>query len=171
MSRSDGAVAGLISVEMRAALGGVVDWRVSYPVAASDIRRWAIAVYHPSPPPVRFTGDGPGLIAPEEFNPFAWAVAEQMVPAIAPLPRDPDKMEKALGVTGPGLTFQINGGSEVVYGEPIRTGDVIRSETRLQEYAEKASRMGPMLVTVTEVEWTNQDGARVLLGHNTAIRY
>lgn len=161
----------LISAEMRTALGGVVDWRVSFPVAASDIRRWAVAVYYPSPPPDRFRGEGSHLVAPEEFNPFAWAVADEMVPAVATSQRGADRLEKALGITGPGLTFQINGGSEVAYGAPIRPGDVIRSETRLHSYAEKTGRLGPMLVTVTEVEWTNQDRARVLLGHNTAIRY
>ncbi|MFJ9390817.1 MaoC family dehydratase N-terminal domain-containing protein [Nocardioides sp. NPDC101246] len=161
----------LISEQMRAAVGGIVDWRVSFPVAASDIRRWAIAVYHPEPPPRRFLDDGPGLIAPEELNPFAWAVADQMTPAVAPGLRDTDKPEKALGIIGPGLTHQLNGGSEVTYGAPIRSGDVIRAETRLHAYRERAGRMGPMLITVFEVEWTNQDGARVKLGHDTSIRY
>lgn len=163
----------LITPEMRSAIGSVVDWRVSFPVAPSDIRRWAIAVYYPEPPPARFVRppDGEDLIAPEELNPFAWVVAEQMVPAVAPELRDTDKTEKALGITGPGLRNQINGGSEVVYGAPIRAGDVIRSETRLHEYREKRGRMGAMLITVTEVEWTNQDGARVKLGHDTSIRY
>jgi hypothetical protein len=161
----------LISAQMRAAIGGVVDWRVSFPVAASDIRRWAIAVYYPEPPPARYRGDGPDLIAPEELNPFAWAVADQMVPAVAPELRDTDKPEKAIGIVGPGLTHQVNGGSEVAYGAPIRPGDVIRSQTRLHEYRERSGRMGPMLITVFEVEWTNQDGARVKLGHDTSIRY
>ena len=162
----------LITEQMRASLGAVADWRVSFPVAASDIRRWAIAVYYPDPPPARFVVPGGGLlVAPEEFNPFAWIVADRMVPAVAPLQRDTDRLEKAIGIAGPGLRHQINGGSEVVYGAPIRAGDVIRSETRLHSYREKAGRMGPMLVTVTEVEWTNQDGARVKLGHDTSIRY
>lgn len=161
----------LISEQMRAAVGGVVDWRVSFPVAASDIRRWAIAVYYPERPPQRYLYDGPDLIAPEELNPFAWVVADQMVPAIAPEPRDTDKPEKAIGIPGPGLAHQVNGGSEVTYGVPIRPGDVIRSDTRLHEYREREGRMGPMLITVFEVEWTNQDGARVKLGHDTSIRY
>ncbi|MGV9869816.1 FAS1-like dehydratase domain-containing protein [Rhodococcus koreensis] len=162
----------LVSEQMRASLGAVADWRVSFPVAASDIRRWAIAVYYPDPPPARFVAPGGGLlVAPEEFNPFAWIVADRMVPAVAPLLRDTDRLEKAIGIAGPGLRHQINGGSEVVYGAPVRPGDVIRSETRLHSYREKTGRMGPMLVTVTEVEWTNQDGARVKLGHDTSIRY
>lgn len=160
----------LISDEMRAAVGSLVDWRVSFPVSASDIRKWAIAVYYPEPPPARYRGKG-DLDAPEEFNPFAWAVAEQMEPAVAPLLRDTDKLERAVGITGPGLRNQVNGGTDATYGAPIRAGDVIRSETRLQEYREKRGRMGPMLITILEHEWTNQDGERVLLGHQVAIRY
>lgn len=163
----------LITTEMAAAVGSVVDWRVSFPVAASDIRRWAIAVYYPDPPPARFISptEGEELIAPEELNPFGWIVAEQMTPVIAQELRDTDKTEKALGIAGPGLRNQINGGSDVIYGAPIRVGDVIRSETRLHEYREKQGRMGAMLITVTRVEWTNQHGERVKLGHDTSIRY
>ncbi len=154
--------------EMRAAVGSTVDWRVSYPVSASDIRRWAIAVYYPDPPPRQYVD---AELAPEEFNPFAWAVAEQMQPAIAPLLRDTDKTEKAIGITGPGLTHQVNGGTDVTYGVPMRPGDVIRSQTRLLEYREREGRMGLMLITILESEWTNQHGDRVQLGRQTAIRY
>ncbi|MFJ3667428.1 MaoC family dehydratase N-terminal domain-containing protein [Streptomyces sp. NPDC090106] len=163
----------LVSAEMAAAVGSVTDWRVSFPVAVSDIRRWAIAVYYPDPPPERFreeTAPG-GLLAPEEFNPFAWAVASRREPLVPPGPRDTDWTEKALGIAGPGLRHQVNGGIEVAYGAPIRSGDVIRSETRLVSYAEKAGRMGPMLVSVTESVWTNQDGERVRVERQTAIRY
>lgn len=161
---------------MRTAIGSVVDWRVSFPVSESDIRRWAVAVYYPEPPPQRYvdpasaTATG-GIVAPDEFNPFAWLVAEERQPAIAPMVRDTDKMEKAIGIRGPGLAHQINGGSAVRYGAPIRPGDVVRSHTRLLEYREREGRMGLMLITVTEVEWTNQHGDRIRLGHETSIRY
>lgn len=162
-----------ISDEMRATVGAVVDWRVSYPVAVSDIRRWAIAVYYPDDPPRVFWDERVpgGIVAPEEFNPFAWMVAESMRPAIAPGKRDPDRLEKAIGVAGPGLRHQINGGSAVRYGVPMRPGDIIRSETRLKEYREREGRLGRMLITVTEVVWTNQNEERVSTCVNTAIRY
>ncbi|UGQ11129.1 MaoC family dehydratase N-terminal domain-containing protein [Yinghuangia sp. ASG 101] len=164
---------GLISAEMAAAVGSVVDWKVSYPVAASDIRRWAIAVHYPDPPPRRFCAETTpgGITAPEEFNPFAWMAAAQREPVVAPELRDTDRMEKAIGIAGPGLRNQVNGGTEVTYGVPIRPGDVIRSETRLVSYAEKTGRMGPMLVSVTESVWTNQDGERVQVERQTALRY
>ena len=44
----------VISAAMRAAVGTELSRAVSYPVSASDIRRWAVAVYYPAEPPERF---------------------------------------------------------------------------------------------------------------------
>ncbi|MDQ7909357.1 MaoC family dehydratase N-terminal domain-containing protein [Phytohabitans sp. ZYX-F-186] len=166
-----------VSDRMRAALGEVVDWRVSFPISASDIRRWAVAVYYPEDPPREFWDadfadrERGGIAAPAEFNPFAWLVADQMKPAIRPERRDPDRLEKAIGIPGPGLRHQINGGTEAVYGVPMRPADVITSVTRLGEYRERTGRLGRMLITVTEVAWTNQRGETVRTGRDTSIRY
>jgi N-terminal half of MaoC dehydratase len=166
-----------ISADMRAAVGRAVDWRVSYPVSESDIRRWAVAVYYPRQPPREFWDAEyarerfGGILAPEEFNPFAWMAADQMVPAIAPELRDTDKPEKAVGIAGPGLRNQVNGGSEVAYGARMRPGDVIRSESRIKEYRERSGRLGLMLITLTEVVWTNQRGEHVRTSIDTSIRY
>lgn len=43
-----------VSAAMRDAVGRQVGRRVSFPVAESDIRRWAIAVYYPPEPPRQF---------------------------------------------------------------------------------------------------------------------
>jgi hypothetical protein len=166
-----------ITAQMRAAIGQVVDWRVSFPVSESDIRRWAVAVYYPDQPPRRFWDADyaqrryRGVQAPEEFNPFAWLAASQTTPVIAPGLRDPDKLEKAIGIAGPGLRHQVNGGSETSYGAPMRPGDVIRSETRLKEYRERRGRLGLMLITLTEATWTNQRGEHVRTSIDTSIRY
>jgi len=68
-----------ISEEMRAAIGGVHSDRRSMPIAVSDIRKWAQAVYYPEAPPREYwdeeyaaTTPAGGIVAPEEFNPFAW---------------------------------------------------------------------------------------------------
>src|SRR3954447_6358297 len=61
----------LVGLELRSA--------TSFPITDSDIRRWAIAVYYPEPAPRLFwdaayaagTVHG-GIVAPEDFNPFAW---------------------------------------------------------------------------------------------------
>jgi MaoC dehydratase-like protein len=163
-----------ISPEMHAAIGTELIRKVSHPVTDSDIRRWAIAVYWPEPAPERYlrAGDGP-LVAPEEFNPFAWTLAESATnPAAVPTNGlDADFPEKRMGLTGPGLKFQLNGGIEAEYGEPIRVGDTITSVDRLASYAERDGRLGRMLFTVFEDTWTNQHGQLVKRGRNTLIRY
>src|SRR5580658_1878790 len=97
--------------------------RHSPPIAASDIRRWAIATYWPeTPPPIywdeayaRTTRWG-GVIAPPDFNPFAWPVRRPAAAATAP------------GETGLRLTT-MNGGQTDSYGAPMRPGDVITARS------------------------------------------
>jgi hypothetical protein len=167
-----------ISDQMLAAVGSELERRVSYPIAASDIRRWAIAVYYPEEPPRLFwdeeyaarTRHG-GIVAPEDFNPFAWMSAE---PAGVPPRRgghDPNITEKRLGVPSPGLKFQLNGGMICEYGVRMYPGDVITSVNRLGGYHERDGRLGRMLFTVMSSTWTNQDGDVVKTLDNTLIRY
>jgi hypothetical protein len=166
---------GLISAGMAGAVGRTLSRRTSFPVAESDIRRWAIAVYWPDPPPRSFwdaeyaagTRHG-GIVAPQEFNPFAWMVAESDAP---PVTDDSDRFERMLGVEGPGLAFELNGGRAAEYGARIRPGDVITAVNRLAGYTEKTGRLGRMLFTSTEETWTNQSGALVVHSQMTSIRY
>ncbi|WP_211221755.1 FAS1-like dehydratase domain-containing protein [Granulicoccus phenolivorans] len=166
-----------ISEAMRAVVGRLAEWRVSFPVNESDIRRWAIATYYPSPPPREYLdaefaeAERGGYVAPDEFNPFAWLLADHSVPLITPKHRDPDRVEKALGIRGPGLSVQLNGGTAATYGVPMRVGDVIRSELRVIGYRERAGRHGLMLFTLSEQVWTNQRGDHVRSEINTSIRY
>jgi hypothetical protein len=168
----------LISDEMRAAIGTTMGRRVSYPVSASDIRRWAVAVYWPEEPPRRFWDAGyaqgtrhGGIVAPEEFNPFAWMVAEKEETKLEIEPNDTDRTEKVLGITGPGLKFQLNGGMQVDYGVPMRPGDIIAAVTSLADYSQREGRLGPMLMTVSLDTWTNQNGETVKESRMTLIRY
>ena len=158
-----------VSDAMRGALGNLLTRRVSYPVTDSDIRRWALAVYWPQRPPRRFIE---GILAPEDFNPFAWAVAASESPGRTTGDQtSSDRTEQLAGVPGPGLDFMLNGGAEAEYSLPIRPGDVITSENRLDSYSEREGRLGLMLFTITEDIWTNQDGAVVKRSRNTLIRY
>ena len=168
-------VEGHISAAMRDAVGRPLARRVSFPVAESDIRRWAIAVYYPAEPPRRFWDEAyarstrlGGIVAPEDFNPFAWMAAEKDEQRNED---GPDRTEAALGIPGPGLKYQLNGGMEVDYGTRVRPGDVITSVTRLAGYRERAGRLGLMLFTTTEDTWTNGDGALVKKTRMTLIRY
>jgi hypothetical protein len=165
-----------ISAAMRDAVGRQLSRKVSFPVAESDIRRWALAVYYPADPPRLFwdadyaksTRHG-GIIAPEDFNPFAWMSAQ--TEAANPGGDGPDRTEAVLGIDGPGLKNQLNGGIEVEYGARIRPGDTITSVTRLAGYSERAGRLGLMLFTTTEDTWTNADGDLVKTTKITLIRY
>ncbi len=170
-----------ISDEMKGALGTRLSRSVSYPVSASDIRRWAMAVYWPAEPPKLFIDEAyakgthhGGIVAPEEFNPFAWMAAETETAEASEGPldgNDTDRLEKSIGITGPGLEFQLNGGMAVDYGVRMRPGDVITSESRLAEYTEREGRLGLMLFTTTEDTWTNQNDEIVKRTRMTLIRY
>lgn len=150
----------LITAEMRAAVGREIGRYVSFPVSESDIRKWAVAVYWPDRPPPHFwdraaaAGSGHGtIVAPEEFNPFAWMLAEGDEPWIG---AGPDHVERLLGLARPGLTHAVNGGLETEYGVRMRPGDVITSVQTLAAYEEHQGRQGPMLFKITDDTWTNQ---------------
>lgn len=170
-----------ITSEMRALVGREFGTpRQSMPIALSDIRKWASAVYYPEMPPPLFwdeeyaktTAYG-GVVAPEEFNPFAWFTASG--PVMAPTFQGPIRdsgPEAAFGVAAPETTFILNGGSEVAYGVRMRPGDIISSgRTKVVEYKERPSRLGLMLLTTTESTWTNQKGEMVKVSRGTGIRY
>jgi acyl dehydratase len=170
-----------ISQEMRSAIGTVTAQRVSYPVSESDIRKWAIAVYYPGPPPARFIDPAAaeksrygGIVAPEEFNAFAWAAAAETTYGVADAELDgnnPGRTELALGLTPPDVHYMLNGGMSVEYGVPVRPGDVLTSTTRLAEYTERPGRLGLMLFTTSEDTVTNQNDEVVRRTRMTLIRY
>ena len=167
--------------EMRALVGreyGAV--QRSLPIALSDIRRWAAAIYWPEAPPRLFwdesyaasTSHG-GVVAPEEFNPFAWFTAEG--PNLPPSYEGPVasiELEREFGVEPPATKFIMNGGIEYEHGVRMRPGDVIEwGPSKLVEYRERSTRLGLMLFTITENTWTNQKGERVRVTRSTGIRY
>jgi N-terminal half of MaoC dehydratase len=167
-----------ITPEMRKAVGSELSRMVSYPVSESDIRKWAAAVYYPEEPPARFwdaeaagRSRAGGITAPEDFNPFAWMRAEPKGVKRDSAATDADSTERALGIEGPHLMNQLNGGVSVEYGVPIRPGDVITSVTRLGEYTERVGSLGLMLFTPLETTWTNQGDEVVKQSRLVLIRY
>ena len=137
----------------------------SLPVDANDIRRWAQAIWYPEPPPadqfdVAVAADGPwrGLVAPRDFNPYAWH--PDFHPEAYPWMRG---MGSEPGRRG------LNGGQRTWYGEPIRPGDVITSEVTLIDAYEKDGRIGTMLFLVDQARWTNQRGELVRISQRTTI--
>jgi hypothetical protein len=166
-----------VSAAMRGAIGSRISRRVSFPVSASDIRKWAIAVYYPHRPPRRYWDHdyvdsilGGRLVAPQEFNPFAWLTADPS--GFSETDKlDADILEKALGIPGPGLTRQLNGGLDVEYLGEIAEGDVVTAVRVLDDYRERDGRLGRMLFTTVRETWTNQLGTTVQVRLQTGIRY
>lgn len=158
----------LVSPDMIERKGVWGDERVSPPIAHSDIRKWAIAVYWPETPPRIFWDEEyaastrwGGIIAPPDFNPFAWPIVEPKAkPAVAAA--DKPKGRKLRGM---------NGGQVETYGVPMRPGDVITARNRLRDWEERDTRLGQTLFTYSETEWHNQDGELVKRRVSTAIRY
>ncbi|MFE5700981.1 MaoC family dehydratase N-terminal domain-containing protein [Rhodococcus koreensis] len=171
-------VSSYVTPEMQGAVGHVYQRLVSFPVSESDIRRWAIAVYYPSTPPREFwdakyangTRHG-GIVAPHEFNPFAWMTA---LPERRPALTDAEAIhesETLLGIEPPALTRGLNGGLEVEYHMRIRPDDVITSATKVASHNEREGRLGKMLISRTESTWTNQRDELVKRSCFTLIRY
>jgi len=112
------------------------------------------------------------IVAPEDFNPFAWAVAEGR-PSPGGDPHDVDsRFEGKLGARGPGLSHSVNGGLDVEYtGARMRPGDVVRSVSKIVDYREKEGRLGRMLLTTIESTWTSQADELIKTQRMTVIRY
>ncbi len=156
----------LITQEMIDSQGVWGSKRVSPPISESDIRKWAIATYWPEkPPPIYWDADYAqktrygGIIAPSDFNPFAWPIDRPARPAAT------NSGKGGKGKTG------LNGGQTDTYGVPMRPGDVITSRSRLKEFNERQGRMGLMLYSFTETTWTNQNDELVRTRISTGIRY
>lgn len=140
----------------------------SFPIDRSDIRRWAIATYWPQEPPrlywdeeyARTTKWG-GIIAPDDFNPFAWPVVPlDAGPAryVLPAPDEPGQR-------------MLNGGVKFHFIQPMRPGDVISGRWRVQDATEREGRMGQMLYIKLERELRNQHDELVRTRIDTVIRY
>jgi N-terminal half of MaoC dehydratase len=176
----------VITDDMRSILGISLGGSISYPITDSDIRKWAIAVYYPDPAPRLFwdadyakTTPYGGIVAPEEFNPFAWGARETFTvePPKPALPPDPALVavgasEHRYGVQPPDLRHALNGGVEVEHTTVrMRPGDVITSRPAIVDYSEREGRLGLMLFTTSESRWTNQRDELVRIDRMTLIRY
>jgi len=140
---------------------------VAYAVCENDIRRWAMATWYPAEPPPEFLDEavaarGPwgGLVAPRDFNPFAWTRCT---------PPDTYPWMRGMG-TEPGRRG-LNGGQRNRYFAPIRVGDTITSVVTLVDAYEKEGSLGTMMFLLDEARWTNQRGELVRLGERTTIYY
>ena len=157
-----------VTPEMREAQGKWGDVRTAPPITETDIRRWAMATYYPKQPP-RIYWDPEyaaatrwgGIIAPPDFNPFAWPVERPRGGPSGLAGRRPD---------GAPLTG-MNGGQTDTYGAPMRPGDIISARNRLVDWWEREGRLGHTLYVRSEIEWRNQGDELVKTRFSIGIRY
>jgi hypothetical protein len=158
----------LVTKEMIDAKGVWGPQTASFPVTESDVRRWAIAIYWPDTPPKLYwdaeyaasTRWG-GIVAPQDFNPFAWPVERSGPASSGAMPGEtPAKGQNVL-----------NGGQTDTSLAPMRPGDVITRRTRLSRWEERSGRNGLTLFQYLETEWRNQDEEVVKRRMSTQVRY
>ena len=157
-----------VTPQMREAQGEWGEARVAPPITETDIRRWAMATFYPQQPP-RIYWDADyaastrwgGIVAPPDFNPFAWPVER---------PRGGPAGLAGQHPEGKPLTG-MNGGQTDTYGAPMRPGDVISARSRLVDWWEREGRLGHTLYVRSETEWRNQRDEHVKTRLSISIRY
>ena len=87
---------------------------------------------------------------------------------------DPNKPQRPFGGyfrTDSPFKRVLNGGTDIEYFDTICAGDVLTATSKLADLSERESRLGPMLITVTEATYRNQDGKVVAKMRGTGIQY
>jgi hypothetical protein len=168
----------MITDDMLSIVGEVMSTSTAYPIAASDIRKWAMALYYPEIPPKLFWDDDyaattrwGGIIAPDEFNPFgaAW-MSKDPPPGVRPARHG--GFESVFGIDPPEYRAVLQAKVTARYGMVrMRPGDVIQSTSRITSYYERQGRMGLQLYTVVSAENRNQDDEWVKTLDTEFVRY
>jgi hypothetical protein len=65
----------------------------------------------------------------------------------------------------------LNGGTEIEHFGDICAGDVLTSRSKIASLSERQGSIGPMLLTVSEASFTNQDETLVAISRGTLISY
>lgn len=171
-----------ITDQLRGLIGQTMSTQVSYPIDRSDIRRWAQAVYYPTVPPRQFWDEDyanqtvwGGIVAPEEFNPFAWMTVDP--PPVDELiggghGRRFGDFESVLGVEPPPYRATLQGQVTARYSDVrMRPGDVVHSREYISAYFERTGRMGLQLYTIISLDYHNHDDEWIKTRDTTFIRY
>jgi acyl dehydratase len=155
----------LISDDMRAQIGKRSD-ASSAEVDKTSIRLFARSVGHTDP--IYYDEDAakaagyrnlpapPGYLGTPIFNPSR-AAGRGVNPLAMQTPRP--------------LTRILNGGTEIEYLGDICAGDVLTSESYIDNLAERTGGIGQMLIVTSKTEYKNQEGEVVAVSTGTLIRY
>lgn len=150
-----------VSDEARALIGTVTARYTSEPASLRHVREYVAA-----------TGGDLGDWPPDT-DPRARPVPPLFFhaacrPVVAETSLDPDGQYPFLGVTGvTGRTMA--GGDKYEVLAPVYVGDVLHSAERLVSIDERQGRSGPLVITTTETDYTNQDGVLVARYRQTII--
>jgi hydroxyacyl-ACP dehydratase HTD2-like protein with hotdog domain len=91
------------------------------------------------------------IIAPPDFNPFAWPISR---------PHS----------TGDGRTRRrVNGGVQMQFGVPMRPGDRIQARSRIEGWQPKSGCTGDLLLVDFAHEWRNQRAETVRITVHTMV--
>jgi hydroxyacyl-ACP dehydratase HTD2-like protein with hotdog domain len=112
-----------------------------------------MAVYWPEEPPriywdedyARSTRWG-GIVAPVDFNPFAWSMSSAGRRATRRREIDARDLERPR---------RVNGGCRMRFGVRMRPGDRIRRRSCLEGWTVKEGRAGDLLLVEFAHEWRN----------------
>ncbi len=86
---------------------------------------------------------------------------------------DPNRPQRLGGYFRTDTPFKriLNGGTDIEHLDTVCAGDVLTATSKLADLSEREGRLGPMLVTVTESTYRNQDGKVVARARGTGIQY
>ena len=158
----------LITEEARAFIGKEGP-PVTREVSEKEIRRFCFAVGDLNP---LYLDEGYAKTAR-----FGGIVAPPMFFDIPTVPEFPLNKLKEDGMAEAGVrpplrvSRSMAGGNEVEFFKPIRPGDRITRVSKIAEMYEKEGRSGPMVFTVYEQRYTNQDGDLVAIERMTGISW
>jgi len=103
------------------------------------------------------------IIAPPGF--FGWPTKwPEMGPTYSKL-----REEMQLAISKAGFPRLLDGGVEYDFFEPVRAGDKLAALPRIINMYERESKGTTMLFSVTEITYTNQNGALVAKARQTLI--
>ena len=143
----------VVTPEMRAFIGRSTP-PVTYAVRARDIREFNAAIAGELP---AITGDA------SEAACVDVEALGTIVRSFLSAPFDPPFPEPFLDI--------LDGGSEYEFHLPIRAGDEIQVIRTMADVYAKRGRLGPMLFKISEVAYTDRDGALVATQRSTSISY
>ena len=86
---------------------------------------------------------------------------------------DPNNPQRLGGYFRTDTPFKrvLNGGTDIEYLEAVCAGDVLTATSKLVDLSERESKIGPMLITVTESTYRDRDGKVVARARGTGIQY